>query len=163
MKIRKATEEDLPAINRIYNQAVRQRFCTAHLKEVGIRERKHWFGGHDPFRYPVYVAEEDQEVTGWISLGPYRADRQALAHVAEVSYYVDEGERRKGIGRLMLKHAVDVAPGFGFSVLIAILLDKNKASIGLLEKSGFEEWGRMPGIARIGDQLADHLFYGLKL
>lgn len=163
MKIRAAKRQDLPAINRIYNQAVRQRFCTAHLEETGIGERELWFAEHDPNRYPVYVAEADQRIAGWVSLGTYRADRQALAHVAEVSYYVDESERRKGIGRLLLTHAVDVAPRFGFSVLIAILLHKNRASIGLLEKSGFEEWGRMPGIARIGDQVADHLYYGLKL
>ena len=48
-------------------------------------------------------------------------------------------------------------------VLIAMLLDKNPASIGLLQKFGFKEWGRMPGIARIDDQTADHLYYGLEL
>jgi phosphinothricin acetyltransferase len=62
-----------------------------------------------------------------------------------------------------LEHAIRVAPEFGFSVLIAILLSKNPASIGLLEKHGFSCWGAMPGIAKIGDQTADHLYYGLKL
>jgi len=163
MEIRKAAKEDLPAINRIYNQAVLQRFCTAHLEEIGTRERERWFDAHDPARYPVFVAVEDQQVTGWMSLGPYREDRQALSHVAEVSYYVDELERGKGVGSRLLDHAVRTAPVYGFTVLIAILLHKNAASIGLLEKSGFEEWGRMPGIARIGDQAADHLYYGLML
>jgi L-amino acid N-acyltransferase len=163
MEIRKAAKEDLPAINRIYNQAVRQRFCTAHLEETGTRERERWFEGHNPARYPVFVAVEDQQVTGWMSLGPYREERQALSHVAEVSYYVDEQKRGKGTGSAMLNHAILTAPAYGFAVLIAILLHKNAASIGLLQKSGFEEWGRMPGIARIGDQVADHLYYGLKL
>ena len=163
MEIREAIKEDLPVINRIYNQAVRQRFCTAHLEEIGIRERERWFDEHVPARYPVFVAVEDQKVVGWMSLGPYRADRQALIHVAEVSYYVDEAKRRKGIGSALLDHAIRNASAYGFSVLIAILLNKNPASIGLLEKSGFAEWGRMPGIARIGDQFADHLYYGLKL
>ena len=163
MKIRKASREDLQAINRIYNQAVRQRFCTAHLEETGPLERERWFDGHDPARYPVFVAVEDQSVIGWMSLGPYRENRQALSHVAEVSYYVDELNRGKGTGNALLDHAIRTAPAYGFAVLIAILLHKNAASIGLLQKSGFEEWGRMPGIARIGDQMADHLYYGLKL
>lgn len=163
MEIRKAVEKDLPVINRIYNQAVRQRFCTAHLEEIGIRERERWFNEHDPARYPVFVAVEDQKVVGWMSMGPYRADRQALIHVAEVSYYVDEANRGKGIGSALLDHAIGSASAYGFTVLIAILLNKNPASIGLLEKSGFIEWGRMPGIARFGDQVADHLYYGLKL
>lgn len=163
MKIRKASHEDLVVINEIYNQAVRQRFCTAHLKEVGMQEREHWFIAHDPTEFPVFVTLDGEKVVGWVSLGPYREDRQALAHVAEVSYYVHEKERGKGVGGSLLGYALNVSPEYGFSVLIAILLDRNPASIALLLKFGFEEWGRMPGIARIEDQLADHLYYGLRL
>jgi phosphinothricin acetyltransferase len=163
MMIRNARPEDLPAINNIYNQAVLQRFCTAHLEPVSMEDRKHWFLAHDLARYPVFVAVDKEKLVGWASLGSYREDRQALTHVAEVSYYVDESERGKGIGGSLLNHAVHVASEYGFSVLIAILLDKNIASIALLLKYGFEEWGRMPGIAKIKGQLADHLYYGLRL
>ena len=162
MEIRIAAPEDLPVINEIYNQAVRQRFCTAHLEQVGMREREQWYAAHDQNIYPVFVAV-DARVVGWVSLGRYREERQALAHVAEVSYYVDEKERGKGRGSKLMEHVVQVAPSYGFSALIAILLNRNPASIALLEKHGFQEWGRMPGIARIDEQLADHLYYGLKL
>jgi len=163
MKIRKARQEDLALINEIYNQAVQQLFCTAHLEAVNMKEREHWFATHDPTRFPVFVALDEKKVVGWAAMGPYRKDRQALAHVAEVSYYVDEKVRRKGVGSSLMSHALNVASEYGFSVLIAILLDRNPASIGLLEKFGFKEWGRMPGIASIDEQLADHLYYGLKL
>lgn len=163
MKISLASKEDLPIINEIYNQAVRQQFCTAHLKSVDMKERELWFLSHDPHHFPVFVASDEREVVGWVSLGPYREDRQALAHVAEVSYYVDEKARGLGVGSSLLEHALNVAPGFGYSVLIAILLDKNPASIALLLKYSFEEWGRMPGIAKIDEQLADHLYFGKKL
>lgn len=163
MEIRLANKEDLHEINRIYNQAVRQRFSTAHLEPVSLKEREQWFTLHDPQRFPVFVASPGSKVTGWISLGPYREGRQALAHVVEVSYYVDEVERGKGIGSSLLRHALQIAPDLGYSVLIAILLDRNPASIGLLQKYGFKEWGRMPGIASIDDQTADHLYYGLTL
>ena len=128
-----------------------------------MQEREHWFDAHDCTRYPIFVAFEEERVVGWVSLGPYREDRQALAHVSEVSYYVDEKERGKGLGSSLLGHAMIVAAEYGFSVLIAILLDKNPASIALLRKFGFSEWGRMPGIAKIDEQLADHLYYGLRL
>ncbi len=163
MKIRRARQEDLPIINEIYNQAVRQRFCTAHLEPVGLGELEHWFAAHEPALYPVFVAVDEQRVVGWVSLGPYRKKREALAHVAEVSYYVDEKERGKGVGSKLLGHTMSVASEYGFSVLIAILLNRNPTSIGLLKKFGFKEWGRMPGIARIDELLADHLYYGLKL
>jgi phosphinothricin acetyltransferase len=163
MKIRKARKEDLPLINEIYNQAVQQGFCTAHLEEVDMQERVRWFSSHHPAHFPVFVAVIEEKVVGWVSLGPYREDRQALAHVAEVSYYVDEEARGLGVGSNLLAHAINASSDYGFTVLIAILLNKNPASIGLLHKHGFEEWGRMPGIARIDEQEADHLYYGIKL
>ena len=163
MRIRLAVEQDLPAINDIYNQAVNQRYCTAHLLPLSLGQQTNWFEKHDPNRFPVFVSVHDKQVTGWISLGVYRADRQAFDHVAEVSYYVDKGQQGEGIGTHLLKHAILKAPEFGFSVLIAILLGRNQASIGLLEKLEFSCWGTMPGIAKIDNQEVDHLYYGLKL
>ena len=163
MEIRLARKEDLPVINEIYNQAVRQKFCTAHLSLVSLKQRDAWFATHDPHRFPVFVAVSGELISGWISLGSYRSDRQAFAHVAEVSYYVDEKERGKGMGSILLEHAIEVSPQFGFSVLIAILLSRNPASIALLKKFKFSQWGSMPGIASIDHKLADHLYYGLKL
>ena len=163
MIIRLATEEDLPAINAIYNQAVMQRFCTAHLAPVDLEYRRAWFSDHPRERYPVSISQDNEKLTGWVSLGAYRADRQALAHVGEVSYYVDRDCRGKGLGSLLLHHAVHVAPACGLSILVAILLDKNPESISLLRKFGFSLWGSMPGIASIGEETADHLYYGLKL
>jgi len=163
MQVNLARDEDLPVINKIYNQAVGELCCTAHLKPVDMAYRRRWFEAHPPDRYPVFVARVDSLVAGWISLGPYRPGRQALAHVAEVSYYVDADYRNRGIGLALMTHAVNATPGLGITVLVAILLDRNPASIGLLEKFGFQRWGIMPGIARIGTETADHLYYGLKL
>ncbi len=163
MELRRATNEDLQAINDIYNQAVEERFSTAHLEPVTLDERERWFREHDPVWHPVDVAEEAGMVVGWVSLGPYRPGRQALAHVAEVSYYVAREHRGMGIGRRLLGHAIREAPGYGYSVLVAILLSANRASIKLLESFGFSRWGAMPGIARIEGEGADHLYYGLKL
>ncbi len=162
MRIRLALEQDLFAINAIYNQAVEQKYCTAHLSPLSTEEQASWFKKHDPDRYPVFVSELDNRVVGWVSLGAYRIDRQALDHVAEVSYYVDNRQQGKGVGTHLLKHAILKAPDFGFSVLIAILLGRNQASIGLLEKLEFSCWGTMPGIAKIDNQEVDHLYYGLK-
>ena len=163
MEIRLALREDLPSINGIYNQAVEEKFCTAHLAPVSMDDRMEWFGLHDTGRFPVYVSTEGRVVTGWISLGPYRTDRQALAHVAEVSFYVKAGYREKGVGSRLLEYVIGVAPRFSLEILVAILLDRNGASIALLKKFGFAEWGRMPGIARIGREQIDHLYFGLKL
>ncbi len=163
MQIRKARPDDLVTINEIYNQSVSQRFCTAHLFPVDMEYRRRWFTGHDPDQTPVFVSHEQEKVTGWISLSAYRPGREALAHVGEVSYYVDREYRGKGIGSMLLEHVLRTAIQYGFTVLVAILLDKNIASIGILEKFGFTRWGAMPGIAKIDGDISDHLYYGLKL
>ena len=163
MEIRVASSSDLSAINDIYNQAVADRYCTAHLEPVPLSERREWFDQHDPERFPVFVAELHGRIAGWGSLSPYRKGRQALAHVAEVSYYVERELRRMGVGRSLLEHAISEAPRYGFTVLMALLLDRNEASIALLTGYGFAEWGRMPGIAAIGEEVADHLYFGRRL
>lgn len=163
MGIRLAVEEDLPAINEIYNQAVQLKFCTAHLLPLNLEEQARWFGQHDPNRFPVHVSMQGKQVTGWMSLGAYRPGRQALDHVAEVSYYVHKDRKGEGIGSALLEHSIRMAPELGFSILIAILLGRNQASIGLLKKFGFSCWGSMSGIAKVDDVEVDHLYYGLKL
>ena len=163
MLIRSALPGDLESINLIYNQAVEERFCSAHLERVPMEEHRVWFGRHRPDRFPVYVAEKEGDIAGWISLSPYREGRQALSHVAEVSYYVHRNHRGLGLGSELMKHVLEVAPGFGFGTLIAILLGENLPSIALLERHGFRRWGVMPGIARIGKVRSDHLYYGLKI
>ena len=155
--------DDLASITRIYNQAVRQGFCTAHLEEVSLKKQELWLQEHEADRFPVLILEAKEVVIGWLSLSPYRKGRQAFAAVAEVSYYLDQEWQGQGQGSYLLNYAIRKAPDWGFQVLIAILLDRNPASLALLQKFGFREWGRMPELAVIGDQKADHLYYGLKL
>jgi len=163
MDIRLAKKDDLEQINVIYNQAIMKGFCTAHLEEVDITHTALWFGTHDPKRFPVFVACEEDLVLGWISLSPYRQGRQALEHVGEVSYFVHEDHRGKGTGKSLMAHVLETAPSYGLDVLVAILLGDNDASIALLRKFNFELWGIMPGIARIGSRRSDHVYYGIEL
>ena len=62
-----------------------------------------------------------------------------------------------------MRHAIFEAPGLGKRVLFAILLEKNRASTRLMEKCGFELWGRLPDVALIEGELVSHLYYGRKV
>ena len=104
MKIRDAVEEDLPAIVEIYNSTVPSRMVTADPEPVTIESRRAWFREHDPERRPLWVAEANEEVVGWLSFEPFRR-RPAYRATAEVSVYVSEEHRRKGVG---------LFEGFGF-------------------------------------------------
>jgi phosphinothricin acetyltransferase len=161
--IREISTGDLEAVNEIYTQAVDAKFSTAHTEPLSMGEWAEWFRRHDPDRYPVFVWEENNQVTGWISFSPYREGRKALQSTAEISYYVHPDHHRRGIGSALLEHAIQIAPDYEFKTLIAILLEPNIASIALLEKSGFMLWGDMPGIAEIDGRKYNHQYYGLHI
>ncbi|WP_461633297.1 GNAT family N-acetyltransferase [Labilibaculum euxinus] len=163
MKIRLSTISDLAAINDIYNQAVRKRYCTADLDEISLEQCTKWFEGHQPNQYPVFAAVEDDRVVGWICYSAYRAGRRALQSAAEVSYYIHEEHLQKGIGTQLMQFVIDKAPKYQFKSLFAILLAENLASLKLLEKFGFERWGLMPHVADIDGEICDHLYYGRKV
>ncbi|MCD4679556.1 MAG: GNAT family N-acetyltransferase [Bacteroidales bacterium] len=136
MIIRKAKKEDLPLINYIYNQSVQTKMSTADIDPVTIEERERWFKSHDE-DHPVFVAEEKEQLIGWISLSAYRPGRRALRFTAEVSYYVHKDFQKKGIGSLLMAYTVENAPKYGIRTLFAILLENNSSSIKHLEKFNF--------------------------
>lgn len=161
--IQRATTEDLDRINAIYNQAVNDGLRTAHLSPLTLEERKEWFSEHQAEPFPVFVWKEKGDVLGWISISPYRAGREALDEVAEVSYYVDYRHHGMGIATELMDHAISFCRKQGFRILVAILISGNEASTGLLRKFGFEEYGRIPDGIRYEGTFRDHLYMGLKL
>jgi len=163
MKIRTATEKDLEAINHIYNQVIPYKMSTADTEPYTMDERLKWYKAYDRLRYPVFVADTGDEVAGYFSFSPYRPRRMAMRYTAEISYFVDEKYRNIGIGTSLMAHAIGKAPEYNFKTLIAILLSHNAVSIKLLEKFGFSEWGRMPGVADFQGKERDHLYYGLRI
>src|SRR5260370_8948655 len=66
--IRDALEADLPAIVAIYNASIPGRMATADVDAVPVETRLDWFRAHTPARRPVWVAERDGQVVGWLSV-----------------------------------------------------------------------------------------------
>lgn len=162
MKTRRAQAEDLPAIVAILNQAVAAR-QVAILEPVEVEDRREWLAGHTPDKYPVLVAESDGEVVGWLSLSDYRTGRRALRFTAEVSYFVDASHRREGVASDLMRAAIDLCPELEIKTLIAILLDHNEASLELLARFSYTEWGRMPNAVDFDGEERAHLYYGRRV
>jgi L-amino acid N-acyltransferase YncA len=161
--IRIASEDDLPAIVDIYNQAIALRSVTADLTPVSVESRKIWLREHTPVKYPVFVAENKSVVTGWCSLSPYRPGRLALRHTAEISFFIHEDFRKKGVGTSLVAHTIRHCPHLEIKTIFAIVLDINTASVGFLNKFGFEQWGHMPNVADFDGRECGHLYYGLRV
>lgn len=163
MSFRLAIQSDLPALTEIYNQAIVRKKCTADTETFTVEARQPFFDAHQNDMYPLYVYEIDDVVVGYVYLSGYRPGRRAMKYIAEVSYYLHNDYQGRGLGTKFLSFAIDKATELGYRDLIAILLSFNEASIGLLKKFNFEQWGLLPDVADFNGELCSHLYYGLKL
>jgi len=163
MTFRDAVPGDWPQILAIYNQAVAESFCTADTEPATLEGRRAWLEQHSGPDYPILVVEEQGRLLGWCSLSPWRAGRKALSGVAEVSYYLDRATRGRGLASRLMEQALARAASLGFHTLVAILMDVNAPSIGLLEKFAFKRWGHLPDIARFEEGSCGQYIYGRKL
>jgi L-amino acid N-acyltransferase YncA len=157
--LRDARKGDLDAIVAIYNQTIPERMATADLDPIHPEQRAAWLDEHTPDHRPVWVAQDADDVVGWLSIGPFR-DRVAYDATAEVSVYVDAGRRGEGIGALLLDEAVRRAPDLRLDVLIGLIFAHNAASLALFERAGFERWGQLRGVCRLDDRVADVVIVG---
>ncbi len=159
MKIRDATDADLPGILRIYNAAVLTRLSTAQLKPVTVEDRKNWIGEHSPDRHPFWVAEVDGQVAGWLTVKPF-IPRCAYQGTVELSVYVSDKCRRLGIARRLLEEAIHRSPSLGISSMVGLIFGHNEPSLKLFQQLGFERWGFLPGVAQIEETQRDLVIMG---
>jgi phosphinothricin acetyltransferase len=162
MIVRDATRADLPAIVAIYNTTIASRMVTADTEPVSVASRGDWFRRHNPHHHPVWVVDDFGAVAAWFSFQPFY-DRPAYAATAEISVYVAEGYRRRGIGRSLVTQAIERAPGLGLKTLLGLIFAHNEPSLRLLEGSGFEQWARLPGVTELDGVERDVLILGRKV
>lgn len=157
-----ATRADLAAIVAIYNATVASRQVTADLEPVSVASREQWFAEHDPRRRPLWVVEIDGAVAAWLSYSNFYG-RPAYDKTAEVSLYVDSARRRAGLGSYLLQQAIAHAPALGVDTLLGFIFGHNTPSLALFGKFGFEQWGRLPGVALLDGVARDLCIVGRKV
>ncbi len=160
MIIRDAVEADLPDIIEIYNATVPTRMVTAELEPTTVEARLPWFDEHSPDQYPFWVAESEGRVIGWLDFKKF-LPRSAYRGTAEISVYVDDKFRRRGVARELLEKAIAVAPSLGITALVGLIFGHNEPSLKLFERLGFERWGFLPGIAQLDGVQRDLVVVGL--
>jgi len=136
MIIRRAELEDLAAITQIYNQAVMNTVATFDTEPKTVETRLSWFNQHDK-KYPVLVAVSDNMVIGWVSLSVW-SDKCAYSKTAELSIYIEEQQRGKGIGNQLMNSIIVHANKIDCHTIISRIAGESEASIHLHEKYGFE-------------------------
>lgn len=148
MRIRDALESDFSAIVDIYNATVPTRMVTAELEPTTVQARLPWFRAHTPDRHPFWVMEIDGQIAGWLSVQSFLS-RCAYRGTAEISVYVDQKFRRRGVGRILLEEAITRASSLEINAMVGFIFAHNEPSLKLFERVGFERWGLLPRVAQL--------------
>lgn len=160
--IRNAGTHDLPAIVEIYNASIPARLSTADTEPVSAASRAAWFGDHSPDLRPLWVAEENGEIQGWLSFQSFYG-RPAYHATAEVSIYVAPKHQRRGVASRLLEQAIQVCPKLGLSTLVGFIFGHNEPSLQLFKGAGFQQWGYLPEVAELDGRLRDLVILGLRI
>jgi len=144
---RPAAREDLPAIVEIYNATIPSRLVTADLDAVSVESRIGWF------------EQQDGTIAGWLSFSTFYG-RPAYDKTAELSVYVGEAFRNRGLGSYFLAQAIVHAPSIGIDRLIGFVFGHNQPSLELFLKFGFERWGELPGVTLLDGVERDVIILG---
>ena len=138
--IRSAVDGDLADVLRIYNQAVERTTAVFEYRAHTIEMRREWFATKQAASLPVLVAVEDgsNAVLGFASYGPFRA-WPAYKYSVELSVYVDEQARGRGIGTALVRRILDHARAHDLHVVMAGITSDNAVSLRLHENLGFVE------------------------
>ena len=106
MTFRDAALDDLSKIVEIYNSTVASRLVTADLEPVSVESKIDWFHQHNSEFRPLWmVLDSEKNTVGWVSFQDFYG-RPAYQKTAEISIYIDEKYRGKGLGRLILEYAI---------------------------------------------------------
>ena len=162
VRVRCASEADLPRIVDIYNHEVTGGLTTLDTRPLEPAERRSWLLDRDPARHPVLVAERAAQVVeraaqvveraaqvvGWAALSPW-SPRPGYARTAEVSVYVAPGARGAGVGHRLMVELVSRGQRAGLGVILARITSSSQASLALHHRLGFE---RLCVMRRVGEK-----------
>ncbi|MDD3654871.1 MAG: GNAT family N-acetyltransferase [Desulfotomaculaceae bacterium] len=162
MNIRHATENDLTIIVDIYNSTVPSRMVTADTTPVTVESRLAWFREHNPNNRPIWIAEDRGNTLGWLSFSSFY-NRPAYYSTAEVSIYIAEEHRGKGIGKKLLEKAIHESPTLGITTILGFIFGHNEPSLQLFQKFNFEQWGFLPKVAVLDGKEKDLVILGLRV
>ena len=142
--IRPLLPADWPAVRAIYLEGL----ATGNASlEVEAPSWEAWDAAHHP--EPRLLTHDAEGATGWAALSPV-SKRAVYQGVAEVSIYVAERARGRGVGRLLFAALIAASEAAGIWTLQASVLAENTASLTLHQAMGFRVVGRRE---RIGQRL----------
>lgn len=131
IRVRPASPEDAPAIARVhvrtwqsaYRGLLAEDFLESLSEEARAQRWREILLQADPYAFTM-VAEQDGRIVGFVSGGPERSG-DPLYSGEVYAIYILPAHQRKGIGRLLIREAVQALLAQGFSNMLIWVLSDN--------------------------------------
>ena len=136
-------------VKRIYEEGIATGNATFQHQAP---EWEEWNNGH--FHESRIIAKEGEMILGWAALTPV-SGRCVYAGVAEVSVYVSDKARGKGLGKQLLQKLIEESEANNIWTLQAGIFPENIASIKIHEASGFRILGTRERIGQMNGKWRD--------
>ena len=133
--IEKMKDEDWPEIKTIYRQGIATGNATFDSEAP---EWEQWNKTH--LQDCRLVIKSEQKIVGWAALSPV-STRCVYKGVTELSLYVRDSFRGRGIGTALLKATIEESQRAGVWTLQSGTFPENAASIAIQKACGFREVG----------------------
>jgi len=118
--------------------------------ETGAPSWQRWDADHLPAPRVAARDGDEERLVGWAVLSSF-SSRPVYAGVAEVSVYVAERARGRGIGRSLLAELVARSEAEGLWTLQAGIFPENEVSIALHRALGFQVVGVRQRLGRMAN------------
>ena len=144
MELHPLTAAHWPQVRAIYEQGLATGQATFQTEAPRWEE---WDRSH--LAHSRLVATDDiGQVLGWVALSPV-SSRCVYGGVAEVSVYIAEAARGRGVGRKLLAALITESEAHGIWTLQASLFPENKPSLHLHIGAGFRQVGHRERIGQL--------------
>ena len=148
IRIREMKPQDWESVAAIYGEGIETRLARFQTE---VPSWETWNSGHiQTCRFVACDAADPQQVLGFAALSPV-SSRCVYAGVAEVSVYVAESARGKGVGKALLCELIKASEAAGYWTLQSGIIANNQASIKLHLACGFRLVGIRERLAVMKD------------
>ncbi|MFK7739708.1 MAG: N-acetyltransferase family protein [Planctomycetota bacterium] len=138
-KIRPARESDVPDLIEIYRPFIEQATTSFELEVPSVAEFAQRVAASQE-RHAWLVAEDDAGILGYAYGGAHRS-REAYRYTAEVSAYLADRARGKGLGAQLYERLFVRLNELGYCNAVAGVTLPNDPSVAFHERMGFTSVG----------------------
>lgn len=145
--IRPARPGDIPGVLAIWNPIIRDTLITFTPDEKAPQDMAELLRSRAAAGQPFLVAEEDGQVAGFVTYGPFRGGA-GYRHSAEHTILLAPVARGRGLGRALMAAMEEHARAQGIHAMIGGVSAANPKGVAFHAAIGYAEVARVPQVGR---------------